>query len=250
LCDAYNDACFEICPDCYECDAYGETCVPSDICEQVVSPNSLGCWVVQTAGGATATFVAGPGTPPLSTGSLQVNVGANGDDFGMVHCNAYAGTPLASIDELGYCTFTQQDTTPVADGDQTVYLSFRVDYTGDNTEDDRLYFEPEYQHGYTVNVPDQNNNTLLEWQCWNALTGGWWSLNGTAGAGPGADVKTLAQILAVQPNATIVNNGLFGGVRLIAGGGAGAWDNHIGNTDRLTIGVNGISTTYDFEPGP
>jgi len=89
------------------------------------------------------------------------------------------------------------------------------------------------------------------WQTWDALNGGWWSVEGTAGAGPGTNVKPLSAIIAAEPDATIVNTATGqGGFRVATGYGTGAWDNFVGNADAVTIGVSGNSTTYDFELTP
>jgi len=72
-----------------------------------------------------------------------------------------------------------------------------VDLNGDGVfhimEDDLLFFEPVYQtpaHGNPA-LPDQGPTLLNAWQQWDALAGGWWSLQDIAGADPGVGVKSL-----------------------------------------------------------
>jgi hypothetical protein len=123
-----------------------------------------------------------------------------------------------------------------------------VDYDGDGLQDDLLFFEPVYQGVTFFPSNPQGPLALNTWQTWDALNGGWWSLNGTAGATPGTGVKPLSDIIGAEPDATIVNFGTLGGVRIVAGFGAGAWDNFIGNVDAFVIGVSSCNTTFDFEP--
>ncbi len=57
-------------------------------------------------------------------------------------------------------------------------------------------------------------------------------------------------VTALGTNAAIANSSPsgLGGVRLVAGFGAGVWDGFIGSADAFSIGVSGTTTTYDFEP--
>jgi Calx-beta domain len=207
-------------------------------------------WVIQTSSTATAGFVEGPATPPLGAGSGQLSVGADGDAAAQFRQALFNGTPLSDLTALGYSTYTSIDGTAPAVGDQTAYVILNVDLDGDGTNDTLLFFEPEYQHGYTSAVPDQGDNVLNTWQTWDALHGGWWSTTGAAGANPGSDVKPLSDIIAAFPNARIHNSSTSGSLRLVAGFGAGSWDNFAGNVDNVTVGVGAASSTYDFEPLP
>jgi len=88
---------------------------------------------------------------------------------------------------------------------------------------------------------------LATWQSWNAFTGGWWSINGTAGTSPGV-TQPLAAFLALNPDAQIVNRGTGeGGLRVASGCNGAGWDGFDGNFDAVAIGVNDKTTTYDFE---
>jgi hypothetical protein len=214
-----------------------------------ITPSSLGGFrqVHDSCGGdSTASQVFVGGTGPLGTGSLQFNLGANGDSFEALRRTFLPAVPLGNLTALSYHTFDRRSSSG-----QSVYLILTVDLNGDGSYDpqvdDLLFFEPEYQHGYTPDVPDQGDNTVGAWHLWNARAGGWWSLRGLCGAGPGADVKKLDFYLACQsPNVAPAILGL----RLAAGCGAGAWDNFIGDADALTIGVNGVNTVYNFDADP
>jgi hypothetical protein len=214
----------------------------------IVSPTSLNGWQTQAVGGASVNFENGPATPPLGTGSAELRVGANGDDFAMLRHPGYAGTRMADLTALSYYTYVDQ----TGSGGQAPYLSLRVDLDGNLltlADQDTLYFEPVYQTAVSLCANPQPALALQTWQSWNALTGCWWSANSTGGADPGTGVKQLSVILAAYPNAIIRNDSPsgLGGVRLIAGGGAPDWNNFIGNVDAFSIGVSGNTTTYDFE---
>ncbi|HYO99382.1 MAG TPA: Calx-beta domain-containing protein [Pyrinomonadaceae bacterium] len=219
--------------------------------ERIVWPPNQNGWVIQTSGTSTATFVHGPATPPLGVGSGQLSVGSNGGGAAQFRQTNFNGTPLSDLTELSYSTYTSNDTTAPSTGDQTVYIMLNLDLDGDGstTVDSIIFFEPEYQHGYTTAVPDQGDNVLNTWQRWDARNGGWWSTTGAGGANPGSDVKPLSAIIAAFPNARILNSSA-GNIRVVAGFGAGSWDNFVGNVDKVTIGVNALNTTYDFEPLP
>ena len=211
----------------------------------VVRPSSMDGWVVQTDLTATVTFESGPAVPPLGTGSVELAVGADGDSGAQVRNTLYAGTRIDELTELRYSTYVDVD----GSGGQAPYIILNVDYDNNGTVDDLLFFEPVYQTATFFPSNPQAALALDTWQTWDALNGGWWSLFGTAGAGPGTDVKSLADILVAEPDATIVNGATgAGGVRIVAGFGAGSWDNFVGNADAFKIGVLGDTTTYNFEP--
>jgi hypothetical protein len=216
----------------------------------VVRSNLLDGWVLSTTGTATTSFVVGPGTPPLGEGSGRLSVGSDGSGGGRFRQTGFNGTFLSDLTTLTYKTYTSNDGSAPAIGDQTIYIILDVDLDGNGTSDDLLFFEPEYQHGYTGAVPDQGDNVLNTWQTWNALAGGWWSLNGSAGATAGAGVKPLSTIIAAFPNARLDNSAATGSLRLVAGFGAGSWDNFVGNVDDVTVGVSTFNTRYDFDPVP
>lgn len=209
-----------------------------------VTPANLQGWQIQTNTTQSVTFVTGPATPPIGVGSARLAVGADGSGAAQLRNPNYSGTSLSSLSNLAYSTYVQQ----YGSGGQAPYIILNVDYDSDGILDDLLFFEPVYQDATFFPSNPQGPLTLNTWQTWDALNGGWWSVNGTAGATPGTGVKPLSDIIAAEPAATIVNSGASGGVRIVAGFGAGAWDNFIGNVDDFVIGVNGCNTTFNFEP--
>jgi len=216
-----------------------------------VSPANLNNWAFLdttcsggTISGSASAFRAGPSTVPAGAGSVAFDVGSNGDSSKSIRFNQLSGVALDSLTQLDYWTniVTPASGSPSA----VVYLALTIDFSGDTTPDDAIFFEAEYQHAHTTNVPDQGAVAPGVWQHWDALVGGWWA-NATPGVGPGANVKTIAQYTAIHPTARIINNGATGGVAVRAGCGSGAWPNFNGVADALTIGVSGTSTLFDFE---
>ena len=212
----------------------------------VVTPSNLQGWQLTTTAGTgnvppPAVYLAeGFETPPAGTGSLHITPGQDGGDAAQARQPAYGGTLLSNLTALSYSTFVEVD----GSGGQAPYLILNIDRTGDGVADDLLFFEPAYQTGAYAGDPVPNQGALVTdtWQTWDALAGGWWIGTG------GPPLVTLANYIAANPTATIVNSGTgLGGVRIVTGFGAGAWDNFLGAADNFTIGVSGVNTTYDFE---
>jgi hypothetical protein len=196
-----------------------------------VTPAHMNGWaaVNDTCGGASTgsvSFVSGPATPPAGSGSAKFTVGANGDSYPTLRTDDYNGVKLSDLTALDYWTYVSS-----APGSQAAYLDLYVDWNGDNVQDDTITFEPVYNGTVTPNT----------WQHWNALTGNWWS-DAMGGPPPFFTLSTYG-----HPNATILG-GSDENFVLAAGCGGTAWTNFVGNADKLTIGVNGSNTTYDFEP--
>jgi hypothetical protein len=206
----------------------------------VVRPDNLNGWDPTQSGGSSTSFVEGPSTPPLGLGSVEFRVDSSGSTSAQMRNDTYDGLKLADITALSYWTYIQN-----FNDEQAPYIILNVDLDGNGSTDTLLFFEPVYQDA-TFCSNDQGNVVLNTWQDWDALNGCWWSTTGLAGAGPGTDVKTLAQILAVAPNAAIANStNPAGAVRIVTGfGGPSDWGNFVGNADAFTLN----STTYDFEP--
>jgi hypothetical protein len=217
-----------------------------------VTPASLDHWQIRTTGASTVTFVNGPATPPCGIGSAQFTVDSSGETASQLRNTNYAGILLSDLTQLSYSTFvTTNNGGQAGNGGQAVYIILNIDLDGNGTVDDLLFFEPVYQSAAFFPSNSQGPVALNTWQSWNALTGGWWSRNGLAGANPGTGVKSLSDYIAANPNARIVNaSSGDGGVRLVAGfGGPTDWGNFNGNADCFRIAANGRSDiTYDFEP--
>jgi hypothetical protein len=205
----------------------------------------MGSWsFVVTSPDGVGDFVSGPDTPPLGVGSAHLSTGTNGDLTAELHDSGLDATPLADVTALGYSTYATS-----SDGTRLPVLALDLDLDGDGSANDTLFFDPAYQNPVDGNasLPDQGVPALGTWQTWDAQSGGWWSQGGVAGAGPGSDVKSLSEYLAVEPDATIVN-GASDGVRLVVGGGSSS-DVFDVNVDAFDVAVDGTDTTYDFEPG-
>jgi hypothetical protein len=214
----------------------------------VVSSSNLDGWsfdnrdvngVVYTP--ATGSFVNGPATPPLGTGSANLAVGngnpnGGGDGASELRNTNYAGTLLSSLTALSYSSYVTAN-----NGSQAPYLRLYL------SNGDSIFFEPPYQQPSSGNssLPDQGAVALNTWQTWNALSGGWWS-NNTGNAGTGV----LSLSAYEGAGVTIVNrsDGL-GGINFGVGF-ASDTDVFNGNVDAFTIGINGSNTTFDFEAGP
>ncbi len=186
-------------------------------------------------------MVLGPGTPPLGSGSAEL------EGSPAVHGKAliladYAGTRFDEITDLRYSTYRQ---TADTGNSLAISLEFNVDY---NLSDPakgyqgRLVFEPSAGTGGNV-----SQNT---WQTWDARAGKWWGTksvvtgSGASAANPCVQATpcTRAALLAAFPNIGVHSR--FGAVILKAGSG---WLGFRGNVDKLTIGVGGAATTFDFE---
>lgn len=225
----------------------------------VVTPNNLDGWFTNVTdangnpGGNTTggvNFVTGPGTPPLGVGSVNLFTGngtSGGDGSAQIDTSNYTGVTLSSITALGYSEYVTS-----WNGQQTPYLSLAVSTTGSGPADDILFFEPAYQTPASgdPSLPNQGSPTTGTWQTWNALEGGWWDNLGylNPGADPGG-VGSLADYLAIFPNATIENFGSLGSLQLTVGF-ASPGDVYNGNVDNVTVGVSGNATTFNFEPTP
>jgi hypothetical protein len=231
---------------------------PSTVNTIVVLPTALDGWQQQHAhcSGGTSTgsqsFVSGPPSPPLGTGSIRFQIGPDGDSFETLRQTGYDGTHLSDLTALSYSTYVTQP----GSGDQAAYIILNIDFDGDNQLEDQLFFEPVYQNGtYTTifpgdTVPNQCGVnpacvTTGQWQTWNALGGGWWSGNESAGGPP---LITLARYVEEHPTARIINTDTgAGGIRIATGCGGAAWANFDGNADAFQIGVDNATTRYDFE---
>jgi hypothetical protein len=225
-----------------------------------VSPAGLGPWqsvVSDTHGNfvtdtdATVSWGVNPPGAPLGTGSVTLDTGTNhGDSAPQLVDQALAGTQLAALKTLSYSTLGTLIAGPNLQG-QLPYLVLTLDTNGDGLEDDSIVFEPIYQHGYRNDLPDEGAIQVGAWQNWDALHGGWWSFSGNlAGASPGFGVKSIPEILAAAPGATIVQANTIpqGGLRVVIGV-RNVPDKIVGSVDDLAIDTGTGVTHYDFEPG-
>ena len=230
----------------------------------VVSPGNEGDWQITASDGnsgsppPSALFVVGPAVPPLGAGSLELRISPAGSDAAQARNAAFSGVLLSDFTALGYSTYVEQNnggsSGTLGNGGQAPYIILNVDYDNNGSTDDLLFFEPLYQAGTFFPTNPQGPLALQTWQSWDALAGGWYSIFGTAGSGPGANVKSFntffTPALGGDADATLVNTATgLGGLRLVAGfGGPGDWGSFIGNIDNVTIDTaTTAAVTYDFE---
>ena len=228
----------------------------------IVSPGNLGDWQITASDGdpgappPSAQFVVGPAVPPLGVGSLEFRLSPAGSDAAQARNTAFAGTLLSAFTGLSYSTYVDQNNGGApGNGGQAPYIILQVDYDTNGTVDDLLFFEPLYQSASFFPSNPQGPLALDTWQTWDALNGGWYSVFGTAGSGPGTNVKPFSTFftpaLGGDADATLVNSASgLGGLRLVTGfGGPADWGNFIGNIDNVTVDTEATAAvTYDFEP--
>ena len=222
----------------------------------LVQPSSPNGWVfLQEAATGVGGFVGGPPTPPLGTGSAQLQVNNTGIES--LANGLYAGTRLDQLVQLTYQTYTQSSTPPEA-----IMLQLDMDY---NLNDANTA-----PQGRLVYDPGLNGTPVVgAWQAWNALNGKWYATAAPGnGVCPQVNPCTLAQVITAFPDAGIRVGATgpgdpAGQIRFVAGG----WGiSFLGNVDDFTIGVSGTMagklgglagllrvsnttiTTYNFEP--
>jgi hypothetical protein len=229
-----------------------------------VTDSNLQGWTKDELHLGKIDFANGPSKPPLQKGSLQFNAPVNGHGRQVRMRNGrYSGILLSSITQLSYSTFVQK----AGSKRDVPLLVLLVDIDDDGREDYHFSFDPRFQNpkdtaGIPTNYgwykPTKTADTAIRWQypirqkvwqTWDALHGGWatWTTKEKPfDASP--PMYSLPAFITQYPNARIVNDEKGGGVRLQAGGIPMA-DNFLGNADAFTIGINGNTTVYDFEPG-
>ena len=236
---------------------------PADAGTVQVTPSSMGTWAFYSTdssgslntGSNTGQMVNGPFTPPLGTGSANLQTSSGGGDGSEQLRNSdWAGTPLSSLTSLSYSTYA----TSIG-GDQLPFVNLYISQSGGTTRDDRLWFEPTYSSSTAGNgnpYTFQGPIALNTWQSWDMLQGMWYSdstlPNGMSGPnGPGSNAITLQAYIAAFPNAKIVEDTSLGagGIR-IASGFSSPSDSYNTYVDAFTIGTAGGTTTYDFNLTP
>lgn len=211
----------------------------------VVTPSNMQGWAFvndQNDTPETGVFVNGPSGQPLGTGSAQLTASTTSDGHILALVD-YQGKKFADLTTLTYATY--QDSANLGNA-QAIALQFNVDKDvtdSDNSFQGRIIFEPYLNNGGTV--------PLGSWNTWDALNSGngkWWLSHSSTQFSNNcsqASPCTMIQLLSLYPNLGI--HPTLGAVVLKAGSG---WTSFKGNTDALTIGINNINTTYDFDPNP
>jgi len=189
-------------------------------------------------------FVSGPGTPPAGVGSVFFHDDApNTNQRWDINTRQFAGTPLASLTALKFNTF---EPTGEAAG-HAVFLNFDVNFG---------VTPPSGYQGRLVYVPSENGTVQTNtWQEWDALSSGalWgWSHYASNGNtwpdGNTAPLRTWSDIVTAFPDATMDNPAAAGFGQLVFRAGEPYPAGFTGYLDKVTVGVGGTTTVFDFEP--
>jgi hypothetical protein len=180
--------------------------------------------------------------PRLIQGAITMNLPTSGDPTLRrirLRRGGYSGTLLADLTELKYSTYVVNNAPTI--------MVLQVDVTNDDAKDFNIFFSPTPRwqgNGFPAVV-------LNTWQQWNALNGLWVIEAATISGLP--EKCTLAQLIALHPNARIIDTPPLGhngeGVRFTIGGNPRSeYDNTVGYFDALIIGTKDkpVSTLYDF----
>ncbi|HET6681463.1 MAG TPA: right-handed parallel beta-helix repeat-containing protein [Gemmatimonadaceae bacterium] len=220
----------------------------------------------RTGANGASVIGTGPASPPLGSGSLRIDLAAptypqtnTGWEIASSVPPVAAGTPLADITALSYATYTPSGQAGIAA--QAIALQFNIDY--DVTDSyigyqGRLVFEPYHC----------NTMPLDAWNSWNTLdnsagnSGCWWETANPASATRApyvGDVQQTAVLPCPQGNpctwdevkANYPDAGFHptnaGGVLILKAGSGWSVPSFF-YTDALAVGVNGTTTSFDFEP--
>lgn len=205
-----------------------------DVTRQAENTPPTDNWVLYTRAGTPPTagaFVVGPETPPAGVGSLKTQTTTGAEKVFLFNYD-HVGTRLADVTALGYSTYRDEASTTGDTGQQQApAINVQVDFNGDAAGGfTTLVYEPVY------------NGTVVEgeWQTWNALGGKWWSTRPINGVCAFDCFVPWSYIVANNPDAVIT-----GGFGINQGSGNGGL---FAASDALTIGYDGDTFTYDFEP--
>lgn len=191
-----------------------------------------------TRSGGDNSFVTGPDTAPLGTGSLQQttdsSIGGSSNAKAQLFNYTAFGKDLDSLQTLAFQGYRSSASTTGA----APHLSLNVAIYADGVADfATLVWEPVYQSGGAGAIL---NDT---WQTWDALESGagiWWSTRSISGVCATSCYVSWSAITAANPAATII--GIAFNV------GSGITGQFTGFADALVIGIGSDTTTFDFEP--
>lgn len=209
----------------------------------VVMVNGLNKWFIYNdttdqIDNTLGSFVVGPSTPFFGAGSIEFTLGANPLDRKNIATFQFSGTPLASIIDMSFGTYSNSGAGVSVN--ENPYLAFNVDFNGTGLWQRRLVY-----------VPNLNGTVVQDsWQSWDAINGGnaLWVYSGPTWPGPGAIPgtvpKTWNTIISEYPGIRLLPTGGWLGVRVGEPGPTG----YIGNIDYFKFGTNAGVTTFDFDP--
>lgn len=192
-------ACVDIRSDEGHCGACGTRCAGNETCRNgacfvLVTPGNLNGWVNNKDNNnfKDIQFVAGPGNPPLGSGSAKFELPNDGSARVSIVYPPLADTTISDITELSYATYQQTGgpNTPTAVPGlklPTVGID-GIDRNGNDTSFATIIYEPVYSGGAGTVVSG-------EWQNWNALApeARWWASNHIK------DPATPGQLLMCSP---------------------------------------------------
>jgi hypothetical protein len=185
------------------------------------------------------SFVVGPSTPFFGTGSIAFILGATPLDRKNIATFQFSGTPLASITNMSFGTYSNSGVGISAN--ENPYLAFNVDFNSTGSWQKRLVY-----------VPSLNGTVTQDsWQNWDAIDGGaaLWVYSGETWPGSvisGAIPRTWSSIINTYPGIRLLPVGGWLGVRVGEPGPTG----YTGNVDYFKFGTNAGVTTFDFDPVP
>jgi hypothetical protein len=198
-------------------------------------------------------FVTGPGAPPAGVGSVFFhNDAPNTNQRWDINTRRYAGTNLTTLTALKFNTYEPAGNAP----GNAIFENFDVNFG---------VAVPGYP-GRLVYVPRDNGTVLAAtWQEWDTTSPGalWrWSHYdrgpdnnlGTVGDnnrwpdGNPAPLRTWSDIVTSFPSATMDNPLAPGYGQLVYRAGEPYPAGFTGYLDKVTVGVSGNSTVFDFEP--
>lgn len=186
------------------------------------------------------SFVSGPGTTPLGSGSARINV--TGTDRKNLATYQFAGTPLAAITTMKFSTYNPSAGNG-GSANRSGYLGFNVDFNGSDTFQRRLTYVPSINGAVIQNT----------WQEWDTINGGnakWlysgatWPIGVGGGGEPGTSFKTWNQILSQYPGVRMRVTDSFLGIRV----GEPYADGYTENIDAFKFGTSAGTTQFDFDP--
>ncbi len=189
-----------------------------------------------TINNSLGTFVGGPGTAPMGTGSAQISV--TGTQRRNLATYRFGGTVLSAITELKFSTYNPSAGNG-GSATRSAFLTFNVDFNNSNTFQRRISF-----------VPSTNGTVVQDqWQEWDAVNGGGalyfysgptWPGTGT----PGTTARTWNDIVTSYPAIRILPSDPFLGLRV----GEPYADGYTENIDAFKFGTASGTTHFNFDP--